>query len=229
MIHNSTWLSIIRCSPGGASLCPCEILLDDPVTLWIVELRQADEAAARKLWNHFFNRMYELGRKKLLPETRRVYDEEDAAQSAFHSFCAGIVAGRFPDLHDRNGLWNLLLAITANKVANRQRDEHRQRRDARRNLSDAVFTLSSGDSVPAGIDVLASREPTPELVAEFVETCECLFQSLDDPALRQLVTLRMEGYTDDEIARRLTWSRRTVQRRLEIVRRHWNRLESPSG
>jgi hypothetical protein len=62
---------------------------DDPVTLWLDELRNADEAAARKLWNHFFTRLCEVARKKLRPETRRVYDEEDAALSAFHSICAG--------------------------------------------------------------------------------------------------------------------------------------------
>jgi DNA-directed RNA polymerase specialized sigma24 family protein len=97
----------------------------------------------------------------------------------------------------------------------------------RRNVSDAFFTQSGADSGTAAVDGLVSREPTPELVAEFVETCELLFQSLNDPALEQVVMLRMDGYTDDEIAQRLNWSRRTVQRRLEIIRRHCNRLELP--
>src|SRR5438094_672479 len=108
---------------------------DDPVTLWIDELRNADEAAAQKLWLHFVSRLYDLARKKLMPETRRVYDEEDAAQSAFHSVCAGIAAGRFPDLQDRDSLWHLLLAITGRKVAHRHRHDRQQRRDVRRNLS----------------------------------------------------------------------------------------------
>ena len=202
---------------------------DDPVTLWIDELRNADEAAARNLWNHFVTRLYELGRKKLRPETRRVYDEEDAAQSAFHSVCAGIAAGRFPDLGDRGNLWHLLVAITARKVAHRQRHDHQQRRDVHRNLSDSIFSQSSDDSAAAGVNRIDSREPTPEFAAEFVETCEILYQSLDDPDLQQVVTLRMEGYTDAEIADRLKCSRRTVQRRLEIIRRHWNRLELSSG
>ena len=79
------------------------------------------------------------------------------------------------------------------------------------------------------MNVLVSRDPTPEFAAEFVETCETLFQSLDDPALRQVVALRLEGYEDAEIADRLRCSRRTVQRRLEVIRRHWNRLELSSG
>jgi DNA-directed RNA polymerase specialized sigma24 family protein len=202
---------------------------DDPVTLWIDELRNADEAAARKLWNHFFVRLYELGRKKLRPETRRVYDEEDAAQSAFQSVCAGITEGRFPDLGSRGNLWHLLVVITARKVAHRQRHDHQQRRDVHRNRSDSIFVQSGDGPAPAGVDTLVSREPTPEFAAEFVETCDFLFRSLDDPALQQVVTLRMEGYTDAEIADRLKCSRRTVQRRLEVIRRHWDRLELSSG
>ena len=202
---------------------------DDPVTLWIDELRQADQAAARKLWNHFVTRLYELGRKKLRPETRRVYDEEDAAQSAFHSVCAGIAAGRFPDLGSRENLWHLLVVITARKVAHRHRHDQQQSRDVHRNLSDSIFAQSRDHSPPAGVDMTVSREPTPEFAAEFVETCEFLFQSLDDPALKEVVSLRMEGYTDAEAADRLKCSRRTVQRRLEVVRRHWGRLELSSG
>ena len=202
---------------------------DDPVTLWIDELRNADEAAARKLWNHFVTRLYELGRKKLRPETRRVYDEEDAAQSAFHSVCAGIAAGRYPDLESRGSLWHLLVVITARKVARRQRHDQQQCRDVHRNLSDSVFLPPSDYSATAGVDRIASREPTPEFAAEFVETCDLLFRSLDDPAPQQVVTLRLEGYTDAQVADRLKCSRRTVQRRLEVVRRHWGRLELSRG
>ena len=61
--------------------------------------------------------------------------------------------------------------------------------------------------------------------AEFVDTCESLFQSLNDSSLQQVMTLRMEGWTDTDVADRLKCSRRTVQRRLEVIRRHCNRLE----
>jgi DNA-directed RNA polymerase specialized sigma24 family protein len=144
---------------------------DDPVTVWIDQLRNADEAAAQKLWKHFFSRLYELARKKLRPKTRRVYDEEDAAQSAFHSVCAGIAAGRFPDLRDRDDLWHLMLVITARKVAHRHRHDQQQRRDVRRNWSDSIFVQSGDDSTPAGVDLSFSREPTPESRAWKTRRC----------------------------------------------------------
>jgi DNA-directed RNA polymerase specialized sigma24 family protein len=197
---------------------------DDPVTVWIDELRNADELAAQKLWNHFVSRLYELGRKKLRLETRRVYDEEDAAQSVFLSLCAGIQAGRFPDLADRGSLWRLLVVITARKAAHRQRYDRQERRDVRRNVSEYIFLQSEQGSAFAGLGAFL-REPTADFAAEFVETCEHLFEDLKDSALQQIVTLRMEGHTDSEIADKLKCSRRTVQRRLEVIRRRWD----PSG
>ena len=198
---------------------------DNPITLWIDQLRQGDELAARNLWEHFFRRLHESTRLKLKLATRPVYDEEDAAQSAFRSVFAGIVAGRFPDLQDRGSLWHLLLVITARKVAHRHRHDQQLIRDTRKTLSQSIFSSANGDSVPVGLDLTDSREPSPEFAAEFAETCESLFQSLDDDELRQVVTLRMEGFTDGEIATKLNCSRRTVQRRLEVIRRHWDGLE----
>ena len=171
--------------------------------------------------------LYQSARNRLTPATRRVYDEEDAAQSAFHSVCAGLAAGRFPDLHDRNSLWRLLLTTTARKVTRRHQHDHRLRRDVSRNVTDTIFANSPDESTAGGEQGFFSREPTPEFAAEFGEVCERLFRSLDDPLLQQITTLRMEGYSDAEIADRMNCSRRTVQRRLEIIHRHWERLTFP--
>ena len=58
------------------------------VTILLAELRNADQVAAAELWNRFFDRLRLTAIRKLSPETRRVYDEEDAAISAFNSFCS---------------------------------------------------------------------------------------------------------------------------------------------
>jgi DNA-directed RNA polymerase specialized sigma24 family protein len=100
---------------------------DDPVTLWIDQLRAADDSAAHNLWNHFVSRLYDAARKKLSLRTRSLYDEEDAAQSAFQSVCAGIAAGRFSDLRDRDSLLRLMLVITSRKISGRHRFDQRQR------------------------------------------------------------------------------------------------------
>jgi DNA-directed RNA polymerase specialized sigma24 family protein len=201
---------------------------DDPVTLWIDQLRQGDDLAVRSLWEHFFRRLHELAKHKLRLKTRTAYDEEDAAQSAFHSVCAGIIAGRFPELHDRDSLWRLMLAITAQKVSNRHRYDQQQRRDVRRNLSGSVLTNASED-FGAGDIHISSREPTPEFAVEFVDVCERLLQGLEDATLKEIATLKLEGYIDIEVADRLKCSRRTIQRRITIIRRRWEHLEMARG
>jgi len=205
-----------------------EKLSEDPVTLWLEELRNSDHLAAGKLWNHFVSRIQGLARKKLSQKSRRVYDEEDAALSAFQSICSGISSGRFSDLHDRDCLWKLILVITSRKVAFRHRYDRQDRRDINRNFTDYIFTDSEGTISAFVVENVPSREPTPEFASDFVETCEALFQAMGDLGLEQVVALRMEGYTDTEIADRLNCSRRTVQRRLEIIRRHLLRMEPSS-
>ena len=44
---------------------------------------------------------------------------------------------------------------------------------------------------------------------------------LDDDDLRRVALDRMEGYTNDEIAARLGCARRTVARRLDVIRQTW--------
>lgn len=190
------------------------------MTLWLRELRTADEEAAQKLWIHFVSRLCALGRKRLSPETRRVYDEDDAALSAFHSVCVGIRAGRFPDLQDRDSLWSVLAVVTARKISRRHRYDRQERRDVRRNVSESIFQ-SGGNPASDGLVAIKSCQPTAEYAAEFVETCEQLFASLADPTLEQVAALRIAGHTDSEIADQVKCSRRTVQRRLEVIRRQW--------
>jgi hypothetical protein len=88
------------------------------VTRWIGDLKAGDLAAAQPLWERYYARLVALARDKLR-RTRRaaaIEDEEDAALSAFNSFCDGAARGRFPLLADRGDLWRLLVVITARKA-----------------------------------------------------------------------------------------------------------------
>lgn len=214
-------LAIVRVCSGAANarIIPT-VLQDDPITVWLNELREDEESAAQKIWDHYVKRLYDAMRRKIHPNTRRVYDEEDAAQSAFQSLCRGIRAGRFPDLKDRLSLWRLLLVIASRKISMRHRYDQRDRRDVRRTLDDSIF-LRPNATGHAVVDQLPSREPTPEFAAEFVETCGSLFEQIEDPRVFEIARLKIEGYSDDEVAERVNCSRRTVQRKIEAIRRNW--------
>src|SRR5438876_3765059 len=123
------------------------------VTYWIGQLKSGDPAAAQKLWEGYFQKMVELARQKLQGLPRRAADEEDVALSAFNSFCQGAGAGRFPQLQDRNNLWPLLVAITANKAVDLLRHERRKKRGG--------LPADATGPVP-DVEELIGQEPTPE-------------------------------------------------------------------
>ncbi len=194
---------------------------DSDITVWIDGLRQSDPTSAERIWRHFLKRLLAATRGRIATSTRSRYDEEDAAQSAFLSLCSGMVDGRFPDVDDRNSLWHLLLKITSRKISARHRYDHRQQRSVSRSVQESAIGITG---VGKGLDALPSGDPSPEFSSEFKDTCDQLFAGLEGNSLEQVGLLKMEGHTDSEVASKLNCSRRTVQRRLEVIRPNWLEL-----
>ncbi|MFO0976372.1 MAG: ECF-type sigma factor [Planctomycetaceae bacterium] len=202
-------------------------LPDEPVSRWIEQLSGADQDAAQRLWEHFCRRLMNFARGRLNAATRRVYDEEDAAVSAFRSLCRGIEAQRFPGITDRDNLWALLLVIASRKIMNRNRYDAQECRDGARTISESVLEQASGARSLNGI---AAVEPTPELSAEVADLSEFLLNLLSESDLKRLVLLKLEGHTNEEVSEILGITRRTVQRKLERIRRVWiESSELPPG
>jgi RNA polymerase sigma factor (sigma-70 family) len=189
------------------------------VSRWIVDLKAGDGAAARELWRRYFQELVRLARFKLGGAPRAKADEEDVAHSSFHSLCAGATRGSFPELDDRDGLWHLLVTITVRKALDQVQ---RQRRQKRAGPKGATATLNL-----VGLDWVAGREPGPEVAAVLADEYRRLFDDLRDESLREVARLRLEGYTGSEIAERMGCNRRTVARKLELIRQTWER-EVPS-
>ena len=199
----------------------------EPITVWIrqLELGQHDatqQLAAQQLWNHFCQRLMELARNRLALKLRRTYDEEDVAVSAFHSLCRAISLNSNVRLGDRIDLWKLLIVIADRKILNRVRDESRECRSMHRTLEECQF--QSSDFTTLGLEAVAGREPSPEFAVEFSDTCASLIDLLEDDNLKQVVGLKLQGLSTEEIADEVGCSRRTVERRLLIIRRHWEAM-----
>src|SRR5262245_19844101 len=108
-------------------------MTDDPresVTLWLGDLKAGATAddAVQAPWERSSDQIAPLARARLRAAPRGPANEEDAALSAFDSFCRSAAAGHFPRLDDRGDLWRLLVSITARKAADYRRSETRQRR-----------------------------------------------------------------------------------------------------
>jgi DNA-directed RNA polymerase specialized sigma24 family protein len=194
------------------------------VTQWIALLKAGDQAAAQPLWQRFALRLAQLARARLRDAPRRAADEEDVVQSVFDSLCRGAKEGRFPRLSDRDDLWHLLVVLTARKAANLAKHERRHKRGGGQVITAVDLALpadTSGDFV--GLDAIAGGEPTPQFAALVAEEYRRLLDALGDQQLRDIARLKTEGYTNEEVAARLGCTGRTVRRRLQLIRKQWEK------
>lgn len=182
--------------------------VDETVTVWIEDLKAGDSLAAQRLWERYFRRLVGLSRRVLETTPRQAADEEDVALSAFKSFCHRAGLGKFPKLEDRDDLWKILMTITVRKAF------HLARKERRRPAKNELELVK---------DQIAGQEPTPEFAALVNDEFERLMNVLDDEKVRQTAVLKLEGYSNKEIAEHLGRSVSYVERKLRLIRSIWSR------
>jgi RNA polymerase sigma factor (sigma-70 family) len=188
--------------------------MSDSTTFWLQELKAGNKDAAQELWQRYYRRLVTSARKRVRNRlSRSIVDESDIAQSAFACFYRAAQVGRFPQLNDRNDFWRVLLTITDRRIVDHVRREQSLKRRIGR------FDEES----PRAIDVyqLVDGEPTPEFCAMAMESVRNLMEQLKDSRLRLLALRKMEGYTNEELARQFDCSVITVERKLRRIRHIW--------
>lgn len=191
------------------------------VTQWIDDLKEGEDDAARKLWDRYFRQLVDLAGRKLGAADRRVSDEEDLALTAFHALCTGAEAGRFDKLETREDLWSLLVAITSKKAVDRIRRQTAQKRGGGEVRGNSIFrTADQADE--AGFEQVIGTQPTPEFVALIDEQHHRLLDMLREDAQRDIVRYRLAGHSNEQIAKLVGISLRSVERKLRVVRDIWS-------
>ena len=74
---------------------------------------------------------------------------------------------------------------------------------------------------------MADDAYTPELAAMVTDQIRRLLDVLDDADLQAMALAKMEGCTNEELAERLGCSKRTVGRRLRLIRVIWEEEQLP--
>jgi DNA-directed RNA polymerase specialized sigma24 family protein len=152
--------------------------------------------------------MVGLARLRLRGAARCLGDEEDVALSAFYTFCRHAAEGRFPDLLDRDGLWRLLMVLTVRKAWRLLREV-------------GQHVVVNGEE--GLLEQVMSREPSPESAAEVAEEFRRLLGLLGDQELQAIAVARTESYGVEEIAARVGLAPRSVKRKLQLIRKLWER------
>lgn len=209
---------------------------DDEITAWVVQVRDGDEDAAQNLWNYYCDQIVEVARRTMKRSSRRIHDEEDVAVESFKHLLSGIRDGRFTELERREQLWRLLMVITSRKAAAMIESDMRQKRGGGEVRGDSAV-LGGGEEGPTedddrgshlkdepdGFDRLTSAGDAPDISALVADETENLLASLPDATAEQIVRLKLQGYTHEEIAAELDCNVRTIERRLKQIRELWQR------
>lgn len=174
---------------------------------WIERVVKQAPGFEREVVERYTRRLIELAGRKLPKPLHRRVDPEDVVQSVYRSFFQRLNDGRFR-FDDSQDLWRLLAAMTFRKACNARKFHLRDRRDARREQS-----LTPPEGSAAG-DAVA--EPKDEDLTLLLGCLEELLHGLPDRC-RDIVTLRLQGYTIEEIAQKVKRSQRTVLRVLAGV------------
>lgn len=186
-------------------------MLSSSVTGWIRALKAGEREVVGQLWERYARRLLCLARRVLHTSPGRIADEEDVALSAFDSFCRQVERGRLPQLTNRDELWRVLSVITSRKAIDQL--HYDRRRQTRR------FEWDAGDPT---LDELPAADLAPDAVVAVAEQMERLFNLLPQPELRTIVLCKLDGCTNGEIADRLDCTRRTIERKLLLVRKIWS-------
>ena len=156
-------------------------------TALLEQVRNGDQEAASRLVEEFEPVVRRELRFRLRDNRARLeLDSMDISQSVLSNFFVRVATRQY-DLNEPVDLVKLLATMTRNKVAEKLRNQHRQRRDSRRTV--------------LGVEgmALASADPTPSRVLAGKEILKLVRRSLSGEE-RRLVDLRAQGLSWEEIA-----------------------------
>jgi RNA polymerase sigma-70 factor (ECF subfamily) len=171
--------------------------------------RAGDEDAARQLFDRYVAQLVALARRRIGQRIASRVDAEDIVQSVFRTFFHRFREGQF-HIDDPDDLCKLLARITIHKTL-------RQIAFHRRAKRDATLEAGQGDGDKDHLMAVLSREPTPEETSAFLDQMEHFLELLR-PEDRRILEMRMEGYSNVEIARRLNITDRKIRRLMERIR-----------
>jgi DNA-directed RNA polymerase specialized sigma24 family protein len=197
------------------------------VTKLISRVKEGDSAAGQALLARYFRRLLGLARAKLQGKWLRAADEEDVVQSALIGFFLGAERGQYAQLHDRDDLWHLLVRITIRKAQKLVKHNEAQKRHpgTRGGTLGTGVTHAGVADTPVedgGIEQVPDPKSSPDLEVLAKEGIEQLLESLGNVQLRSIAVWKWEGYTNEEIATMLGCKVRTVERKLNLIRKIWS-------
>jgi RNA polymerase sigma-70 factor (ECF subfamily) len=171
--------------------------------------RSGDQEAARQIFERYVSQLLGLASRRISQRLASRVDPEDIVQSVFRTFFHRAREGQF-QIDDPDDLCKLLARITVHKTLRQIAFHKRAKRNA------CQETGQGDDDADHMISLLAS-EPTPEDTVALYDQMDHFLGQLGSED-RLILQMRMEGYTNVEIAEKLNITDRKIRRLLERIR-----------
>ncbi len=166
--------------------------------------RAGDERAAEELYHAYQERLLGVVARHLGEKLRGPIGAEDLVQSILKSMFR-VTREKNIEFSDDSGFWKWLVTIALNKTFRGIQRAGAGKRDFRRELRDTVLTERE------------TGKPSVSEVSETADLLECILVRLE-PDEQQTLLLKLEGYQQTEIAKRLNVCEKTVQRLSHRIR-----------
>jgi len=189
------------------------------VSNWLKELKTGDQNAVEAIWNRYYQRVVEFAIRKMKINPDRAIDGEDIAQLTMHRFCLNATSGNYPDLDDRQQLWDILVVYTLNRIRKHLRECNRTKRSG---MHRVVFEFKRSQVLQ---DLRSPEAPT--IMADMVQSW---LDRLDreDPSgqLKQIAIWSMEDISGSEIARIMKKRKSAILQQIRLIRLLWEEYET---
>lgn len=205
----------------GSSPITAKSKLSHSVSRLLAQLSAGDEQSVAPLWERFYDKLVRFADRALGDAPRSIKDEDDIASSVFFSVVRAGQAGRLNNLEDRSSFLNLLAAMTRQKVI-----DYIRYNTAKKRGGGEVRTSSLSIADDALLGMLADDIAAPSIMASIRDSLDHVFQGLEKRGhgiCRELAALKMQGYSNQEIAERMDCAPGSVKRKLELITSAWER------
>lgn len=181
-------------------------------------LRSGEPVACQAFWQCYGPLLEGIAERQLSARVQRRIGADDIVQSACRTFFRRVSDGQF-DLPDSNALWRLMCGITVTKARRAARDQHRLKRGIQRECSFDADASTEGSPMQHLTDGTAS----PFELSMVADELETLLRQLSADEC-QVLELKLQQLTNDEIAERLGCSERTIRRLTKAIQARWQSL-----
>ncbi len=173
----------------------------------IRRFRAGEQDAASELYLRYAKRLQGLAKNQTSTELAVRKGADDIIQSVFRTFFRRVSVGQY-DVIEGEDLWRLFMVIALNKIRNAAEFHRAKKRDVRKTKSvdsDLYRTFSTHEK----------DEHVAIVVLQL--TIDNIVSGMPGQS-RELVQLRMEGYSVAEIATKTKRAQRSVERVLQKFR-----------